>query len=175
LRLASAQDVPAGDAGAALAAPAAASDRPRRLTAILGIARRDGDWATSPGSALVVAGYARLDLRDTDLAGRELRIRATAVFGVVSITVPPDTEVAESGVAVVGLRLGRAGAPAGPAGRQLVVSGLSVFGVVRVRRRPPAPRQVPGQPPPIPASAVVAAAGDKSPPADRATAETGRF
>src|SRR5262249_8209690 len=99
-RLAAAQDHPSSGAAADLQAAAAPADRPRRLTAILGVARRDADWATSPSCALAVAGYARIDLRDADLAGPELRIRAHAVFGVVSITVPPDTRVVESGVAV---------------------------------------------------------------------------
>jgi uncharacterized membrane protein YqhA len=151
LRLATAADVPASAPLADLTGSAVASGRPRRQTAILGIARRDGDWATSPSSALAVAGYGRVDLRDIDLADSELRIRATAVLGVVSITVPPDTRVVETGAAVLGLRLGRTGASSGTAGRRLVVSGLSVFGVVRVRCQPPALARPGAQLPSIPA------------------------
>jgi uncharacterized membrane protein YqhA len=186
LRLATAGDAPAGDAGADRQTawqPSAASDRPRRLTAILGVARRDADWSTSPASAIAVAGYARLDLRDTDLAEQELTIRATAVFGVVSITVPPDTRVAESGVAVLGMRLGLTGAarPSVTAGRRLAASGLSVFGVVRVRCRPRALAQMTGQPPSAPATVVNPVAADEATPGDNpapahsATAGNGRL
>ena len=164
LRLATAEDVPAGGVFVPQADGETAPARPGRLAAILGVARRDGGWAYSGGTALAVAGYARVDLRDADLTGPEISIRAHAVLGVVSIVIPPGMRVAESGVAVLGLRLGRGGAAdEGPAIRhRLLLSGLCVLGVVRVRCDPGGPPAVVSE-----ASAQAAAAAVAPPAAPR--------
>ena len=44
-------------------------------------------------------GGADLDLRDAILPGREVTMRAVCVFGGMSITVPPEMRVIDSGVA----------------------------------------------------------------------------
>ena len=92
-----------------------------------------------------IAGRVRLDLRDAELPGAEgasgqrITIRATAGLGVVSIIVPPEMEVAESGTAFLGIRsvsAKRAAAAANGGPPVLVLSGTSVLGVVLVRRKP---------------------------------------
>ncbi len=153
--------------GASTSGGGAASGRSGRVAAILGVARQDGGWTSPAGTALAVAGYARVDLRAVDLAGPEFRVRAHAVLGMVSIVVPSGTRVAESGVAVLGLRLGRGGgAAAGEVRRRVSLSGLCVLGVVRVRRDGSGPPGAVELPPSAPAT--IAPAPARTPAPDRA-------
>jgi predicted membrane protein len=86
---------------------------------------------------VTVFGGADLDLRDAILPGREVTIRAVSVFGGVSITVPPEMRVVDSGVAVFGGRdvsgdTGQSGNPDSPV---LRLRGTCVFGGVFVGRK----------------------------------------
>lgn len=147
LRLATAADIPAvGTAGGRPGEPQTAggqsvpqvADRPDRLTAILGLARRDGGGAPGPIHALAVAGYARLDMREAGFGDHPITVRASAVLGVVSVVVPPGTQVSGSGLALLGLRLSRGREATGEVRRRLEMSGACVLGLVRVSCRPPA-------------------------------------
>jgi len=135
---------PAADDGASGGGGARAARR-RRVTAILGSTAREGRWHAAGETAVTaIAGRVRLDLRDAELPwtegapGQRITIKATAGLGVVSIIVPPEMEVAESGTAFLGIRSvssRRAAASANGGPAILVLSGSSVLGVVRVRRK----------------------------------------
>jgi hypothetical protein len=109
-----------------------------RIIAIFAGASRKGVWRVPPVSTVVtVFGGADIDLRDAILPGQEITIRAVSVFGGVSITVPPEMRVIDSGVAVFGGRdvsgdTVAAGAPDAPV---LRLSGACVFGGMFVGRK----------------------------------------
>jgi uncharacterized membrane protein YqhA len=119
-------------------APSAARPRQRgRVTAILSSTNLAGNWhAAAETVVTAVAGRALLDLRDADLPDREITVRVTAGLGAVSIIVPPEMEVAESGMTVLGIRsiCGRIARPAGASAPVLVLTDTCVFGLVKVRR-----------------------------------------
>jgi uncharacterized membrane protein YqhA len=127
----------------AAAAAGTAGQHRERVVALLGTTRRDDGW--DPGSVTEVvasAGWARLDLRGAVQPGQVVRLRVAAVLGAVTVTVSPEVRVADSGLALLGVRSisGTAAGPAeppGPAGPDapvLVLSGPCVLGRIRVRR-----------------------------------------
>ena len=128
--------------GATRPRPADRSSRRRaRVVALLGSAGREGGWNASAGTDVIaVAGRARIDLTDADMRGERLKIRVISVLGLVTVAVPPDMSVADSGLTLLGSRSVRSGA-AGPgeSGKPgaagLVLSGMCILGAVRVRRR----------------------------------------
>jgi hypothetical protein len=129
-------------AGAALAqAPGTGPERSyhgRPIIAIFGGAARKGRWRVPPSSTVVtVFGGADLDLRDAILPGREITITAVSVFGGISITVPPEMRVADSGVAVFGGRDVAAETPESesPDAPVLRIQGACVFGGISVKHR----------------------------------------
>jgi Domain of unknown function (DUF1707)/Cell wall-active antibiotics response 4TMS YvqF len=111
--------------------------RPGRIVAIFSGASRRGVWRVPSSSTVVtVFGGADLDLRDAILPGREITIRAVSVFGGVSITVPPEMRVVDSGVAVFGGRDVSGDTPdAVPDSPVLRLKGACVFGGVFVARK----------------------------------------
>jgi hypothetical protein len=122
--------------GPAGAAPATTG---RRLVAVFGGVSRKGRWHPEPLTRiLAVFGGAELDLREAALPGREITIDAVAVFGGVSITVPPEMRVIDTGSAVLGGREidGDAAEPAQPDAPVLRITGMCVFGGVEVKRKP---------------------------------------
>jgi hypothetical protein len=129
-------------AGAALAqAPGTGPERSyhgRPIIAIFGGAARKGRWRVPPSSTVVtVFGGADLDLRDAILPGREITITAVSVFGGISITVPPEMRVVDSGVAVFGGRDVAAETPESenPHAPRLRIQGACVFGGISVKHR----------------------------------------
>jgi uncharacterized membrane protein YqhA len=119
-----------------------AGKRPARVIALLGSSRRDGGWNAAPRTDVIAfAGRARIDITNADVRGERLKIRVISVFGLVSIAVPPEMAVADSGLALLGSRSvrggtsapGTAGTPGAP---ELVLSGACILGAVRVRRKP---------------------------------------
>ncbi len=129
--------------GATAPHPAVPARRRRaRVMALLGSSRGGGDWnASGRTDVIAFAGWARIDLTDADVRGEGLKIRVISVFGLVSIAVPPEMAVADSGLALLGSRSVRGGTAApGTAGTPgtpgLVLSGACVLGAVRVRRQP---------------------------------------
>jgi Cell wall-active antibiotics response 4TMS YvqF len=101
------EDLPAAADSAALApsGSAPAARHGSRIIAVFSGASRKGAWRVPPTSQVVtVFGGANIDLRDAILPGREITIRAVSVFAGLSITVPPETRVIDSGVAIFGGR-----------------------------------------------------------------------
>jgi len=122
--------------GRAGPAPAAAG---RRLVAVFGGVSRKGRWQPEPLTRiLAVFGGADLDLREASLPGREITISAVAVFGGVSIIVPPEMRVIDNGTAIMGGRevSGDTDESAQPDAPVLRITGTCVFGGVDVKRKP---------------------------------------
>jgi uncharacterized membrane protein YqhA len=121
------------------ASPAVATPRPAKVMAILAGTRRVGNWSVAKRTDVITAaGWARFDLREAALPAPQVALRVIAGLGVVSITVPPHMDVAESGFTLLGIRSIRGG-PATPSrtgATELVLSGACVLGIVLVRRTP---------------------------------------
>jgi Domain of unknown function (DUF1707)/Cell wall-active antibiotics response 4TMS YvqF len=126
----------APSSGPGAVAPAA---KGRRLVAVFGGVSRKGRWNPEPLTRiLAVFGGAELDLREAALPGREITIDAVAVFGGVSITVPPEMQVTDTGSAIMGVReiSGDTAESARPDAPVLRITGTCVFGGVEVKRKP---------------------------------------
>ena len=135
-------DLPApSGAAAAVPAPGTAVERSYHggpIIAIFGGAVRKGRWRVPPTTTVVtVFGGADLDLRDAILPGPEITIRAVSVFGGMSITVPPEMRVVDSGVAVFGGRDVASETPESesPGSPVLRIHGACVFGGISVRHK----------------------------------------
>jgi DUF1707 SHOCT-like domain len=135
-------DLPApADAAALVRAPGTAVERSYHggpIVAIFGGAARKGRWRVPPTSTVVtIFGGADLDLRDAILPGREITIRAVSVFGGMSITVPPEMRVLDSGAAVFGGRDVASETPESesPDSPVLRIQGACVFGGISVRHK----------------------------------------
>jgi DUF1707 SHOCT-like domain len=136
------EDLPAP---AASASPVpATSGAPERtyhggpIVAIFGGAVRKGRWRVPPSSTVVtVFGGADIDLRDAILPGREITLRTVSVFGGMSITVPPEMRVVDSGVAIFGGRdvSGETPESEGPNAPLLRIKGACVFGGISIRHK----------------------------------------
>jgi hypothetical protein len=126
----------AAPAGAGSLTPAAPGSR---MTAIFGGISRKGRWHPEPATRiLAVFGGAELDFREADLPAREIAVNAVAVFGGVSITVPPEMRVVDTGSAILGGReiTGESAESAAPDAPVLRITGTCVFGGVEVKRKP---------------------------------------
>ena len=109
-----------------------------RLVAIFGGATRKGEWHPEPEiSILAVFGGVELDFREAVLPGREVVIHATAVFGGVEITIPPEMRVVDNGTAILGGReiAGNVAESAGPDAPVLRIDGTCVMGGLEVKRK----------------------------------------
>jgi len=135
-------DLPGTSAPAAATAGAGSltpATRGSRMTAIFGGISRKGRWHPEPATRiLAVFGGAELDFREADLPAREITVHAVAVFGGVSITVPPEMRVVDTGSAVMGGReiTGESAESAAPDAPVLRITGTCVFGGVEVKRKP---------------------------------------
>jgi hypothetical protein len=112
--------------------------RDGRIIAVFGGASRKGAWRVPATSTVVtVFGGADIDLRDAILPGREMTMRAISVFGGMSITVPPDMRVVDSGVAVFGGRdvAGETPESEAPDAPVLRLQGACVFGGISVKHK----------------------------------------
>lgn len=126
-------------AAATLEAPAGPATRRTqlRLISIFSSTQRRGRWrAPAAIGAVNVFGHTGLDLREAMLADKEISISAVCVFGDVTITVPPEMHVIDTGWALFGGRemppdTDESIAPGAPV---LRVSGVSIFGLATVRR-----------------------------------------
>jgi hypothetical protein len=115
-----------------------------RIIAIFGGASRKGAWRVPVTSTVVtVFGGADIDLRDAILPGREITIRAVSVFGGMSITVPPDMRVIDSGVAIFGGRdiSGNSAESERPDSPVLRLEGACVFGGISVKHKNRKPKR----------------------------------
>ena len=141
------KDLPAvADSGSPAQVPGSGPATPPggRIVAVFGGASRKGAWRVPPTIEVVtVFGGADIDLRDALLPGREISMRAVSVFGGLSITVPPEMRVIDSGVAIFGGRdvsgeIAESEAPDAPV---LRLQGACVFGGVSVKHKPRSPRR----------------------------------
>ena len=117
--------------------------RDGRIIAIFGGASRKGAWPVPATSTVVtVFGGADIDLRDAVLPGREITIKAVSVFGGMSITVPPDMRVIDSGVAIFGGRdvSGSSTESDRPDSPVLRLAGACVFGGISVKHKNRTPK-----------------------------------
>lgn len=122
----------------AAAAPADPAGRPEQIVAILSGATRKGSW-TAPSAMNVVSvlGGVELDFREATLPAGDITISAVCVLGGLEITVPPEMQVIDTGVAILGGReidsdsdeSARPGAPV------LRISGFCLLGGVEVKRK----------------------------------------
>ena len=111
----------------------------RVAKAIFGGVARRGQWVV-PTRYLIKAvfGGVDLDLREARLESQEVTIESKAVFGGVSIVVPPDVTVIMEGTGIFGGFGGDAEDVQPPAGAPIVrVTGKAVFGGVAVMRKRP--------------------------------------
>ena len=126
-------------------AESAAATRPGgRIVAVFGGASRKGAWRVPPTVEVVtVFGGADIDLRDAILPGPEITVRAVSIFGGLSITVPPEMRVVDSGVAIFGGRdvSGDITESAAPDAPVLRLHGACVFGGVSVKHKQRKPKR----------------------------------
>ena len=116
----------------------APADWTRPIIAIFGGASRKGAWRVPLTTvAVTVFGGADIDLRYATLPAREITIRAFSVFGGMSITVPPEMHVIDSGIAIFGGRdvSGESALSSRPDAPVLPLSGPCGFGGTAVKHK----------------------------------------
>jgi len=140
------QDLPAASGSPAPVSTGTAqvARRDGRIVAVFGGASRKGTWQVPPSSTVVtVFGCADIDMREAILPGQEITMRAFSVFGGMSITVPPEMRVVDSGVAICGGRdvSGNSAESENPGAPVLRLRGACVFGGISVKHRPRKPER----------------------------------
>lgn len=112
--------------------PTTRRDRLHRFAAFGGFEERVASRSFRGGDVTVLFGGGEVDLRQATLAPHAV-LGATAVFGGVTVLVPPGTNVDLRGTPVLGAVENKVhGVPEGP---HLRVEALAVFGGVEVRDR----------------------------------------
>jgi hypothetical protein len=135
------EDLPARPYGSAVAPAAGAThpaERSRPIIAIFGGAVRKGTWRPPLTSKVVtVFGGADIDLRYAELPAKEITMNVVSVFGGVSLTIPPEMHVTDSGVAIFGGRdlTGETPESMRPDAPVLRLNGACVFGGISVNRK----------------------------------------
>jgi hypothetical protein len=111
----------------------------REAKAVFGGVARRGQWVVPAHYRVrAVFGGVDLDLREARLESHEVTIESKAVFGGVSIVVPPDVTVLIDGSGIFGGFAGDAEDVQPPPGAPVVrVTGKAVFGGVAVMRKQP--------------------------------------
>ena len=134
------EDLPAAADSAVAGARRARANRPARRKDHRRVRRRVEERglagpAHQPGGDRVRRRRHRPAGRD--LAGPEITIRAVSVFGGLSITVPPEMRVIDSGVAIFGGRdvSGESAESEAPDSPVLRLQGACVFGGVSVKHK----------------------------------------
>jgi len=116
-----------------------AGRRGGRIVAIFSGASRKGSWHAEPFiEAVSIFGGVELDFRDAVLPGREVVVRATAIFGGVDVVVPPEMHVIDGGgVTILGGRdiAGSSTEASGADAPVLRVEGTCILGGIDVRRK----------------------------------------
>ncbi|MFC5746517.1 DUF1707 SHOCT-like domain-containing protein [Actinomadura rugatobispora] len=133
--------VPDGAPAAPVAAHRAAgpaADAPSWKTGfgILAAFQRQGVWTVPKNfTAFAFWGGGKIDLREARFAEGEVRIRAFAIMGGIEVIVPDDLTVHVKGLAIMGGFDQRASGPGTPGSPKVIVSGLSFWGGVDVKRK----------------------------------------
>jgi hypothetical protein len=122
----------------AAATPPSSSREVSHIVAILSGATRKGSWTAPPAmNVACVLGGVELDFREATLPAGEITIAAVCILGGLEITVPPEMQVIDNGIAILGGReiasdsveSVRPGAPV------LRISGFCLLGGVEVKRK----------------------------------------
>lgn len=107
---------------------------PQPVLALMTTLTRRGRWVAYPDENVVaVAGRVEIDLREALFLRNHQRLNITALFGLVEIDVPEGVEVRITGRSFLGLRTTTARASDRPRPPVLEITGLTLFGMVRVR------------------------------------------
>jgi Domain of unknown function (DUF1707)/Cell wall-active antibiotics response 4TMS YvqF len=108
------------------------------IVAILSGATRKGSW-TAPSAMNVVAllGGVELDFREATLPAGEITISAACILGGLEITVPPEMQVIDNGIAILGGREIAAASDESvrPGAPVLRITGFCFLGGVEVKRK----------------------------------------
>ena len=108
---------------------------PARVRSI-GDVKRSGAWVVPTDNRFRSwLGNVQLDLRQARIGGQEIRIHAWTLFGTIDLLVPEGVEVdvqARSQLGQLKLQTSDVIVPGAP---RIVLTGGSVFGVVRVRNK----------------------------------------
>ena len=125
------EDLPAQ---APVTTPPEPADVPTGTSSIFGDVRRSGAWVVPAASTWrTFFGDIVLDVREARVAGAEVRIDASTVFGDVDLLVPEGVEVELRSRTLFGDVKQEAGGSAVPGAARIVLTGGTVFGDVRVR------------------------------------------
>ncbi|MCP4499980.1 MAG: DUF1707 domain-containing protein [Deltaproteobacteria bacterium] len=116
-----------------------AGERPTRLLAVLGGAKREGQW-TVPANLHVAAfwGGAKLDFRNAHFTSSRVLIDARASMGSITLVVPDDVAVESAGSGLMGSFSNVHHQPKHPRAA-LVVQGFAFWAGVSVRILPAHP------------------------------------
>ena len=122
---------------AATSGQLARSRRGSRIVAIFSGSTRKGVWHPDPVIDVVtIFGGAELDFREAVRPGREIVVRATTVLGGVEITVPPEMQVVDNGIAILGgHEISGSDSAVGPDSPVLRIEGICVLGGLEVKRK----------------------------------------
>jgi hypothetical protein len=102
----------------------------------LGDVKRSGAWAVPAESHYRSwMGHIQLDLRQARISDHEVRIHAWTLFGTIDLLVPEGVEVDVQARSRLGQIKQETGPPASAGAPRIVLTGGSVFGVIRVRNR----------------------------------------
>jgi hypothetical protein len=120
----------------AASAPRAEIAAPTQFSAVFGDVRRGGSWTVPAESRWrSVFGDVVLDVREARMTSPEVRIEARSFFGDVELLVPEGIEVDLHARTLFGDVKQEAGDAAAPGAPRIVLTGVTVFGDVRVRAR----------------------------------------
>jgi hypothetical protein len=130
-------DLPGRPAPATPARPSG-SGEVSHIVAILSGANRKGSW-TAPSAMNVVSllGGVELDFREARLPAGEITISAACILGGLEITVPPEMQVIDNGIAILGGReiAGDSDESVRPGAPVLRITGFCFLGGVEVKRK----------------------------------------
>jgi class 3 adenylate cyclase len=127
--------------GTGLVAPADATlRRParRRFIAVMSGSEAKGRWRVGARTtAVAVMGGCEIDLRQAEIEGPEVVIKAVAFWGGIEITVPEGIDVQLEGFSFMGGRdLNLRNVPIIPGSPRIVVRGYAVMGGISIKSRP---------------------------------------
>ncbi|MFF5263048.1 DUF1707 domain-containing protein [Actinomadura viridis] len=117
-------------------APAGDAPSWRTGVGIMGEFQRQGVWSVPETfTAFAFWGGGKIDLREARFASGEVRIRAFALMGGIDVIAPEDMTVHVTGIGIMGGFDHKASGPGAPGSPRVVVSGLSFWGAVNVKRK----------------------------------------
>lgn len=112
--------------------------RKDRIVAILSGVTRKGFWRADPTiSVFALMGGAELDFRGAELPDGEVTLKATCLLGGMTITVPPEMRVVDSGISIMGGHDIDGDTPESVAASAPVlrITGTCIMGGIEVKRR----------------------------------------